>query len=282
VNLFAINYGFRSFTQTNSHQLENIRINEYLDSVISEGKHAFSLEELKEKFDLSEKAILQKLHRIKTKRKVVQLRKGFYLIITPQYSNLGTLPVTLFIDDLMKHLSRNYYLGLFSAAALHGAAHQQPMESQIIIQKPPIRQIKNKKHSLSFFIKSDWKEDWLIEKKTESGYINISSPELTTFDLISYHKRIGGLNRIYPILEELCESVSKSKMKKIAKECSLPVVQRLGYTLEHLDEEDLSETLYEVLNATRTFKVPLSLSHKSREGKFNKRWNLIINTDTAH
>ncbi|NOZ45153.1 MAG: hypothetical protein GXO79_00050 [Chlorobi bacterium] len=261
--------------------MENIRINEYLDSVISEGRYAFSLEELKDNFNLSEKAILQKLHRIKAKRKVVQLRKGFYLVITPQYSNLGTLPVILFIDDLMKHLSRKYYLGLFSAAALHGAAHQQPMESQIIIQKPPIRQIKNKKHSLSFFIKSEWEEDWLIQKKTETGYVNISSPELTIFDLISYHKRIGGFNRIFPIIEELCESVSKSKMKKIARECSAPVIQRLGYILEYLNEENLSETLYEVLKSKRTFKVPLSLSRKNREGEFNKRWNLIINTDTA-
>ena len=259
-----------------------MRINEYLDSVISEGRYAFSLEELKENFDLSEKAILQKLHRIKAKRKVVQLRKGFYLIITPQYSNLGTLPVVLYIDDLMKHLSRNYYLGLFSAAALHGAAHQQPMESQIIIQKPPIRQIKNKKHSLVFFIKSDWKEDWLVQKKTESGYVNISSPELTTFDLISYHKRIGGLNRIIPVIEELCESVNISKMKKVSKEYSIPVVQRLGYIYEILDEKDLSEILYDALKNKRTFKIPLSLSHKNREGELNKRWNLIINTDLTY
>jgi hypothetical protein len=39
------------------------------------------------------------------------------------------LPVYLFADDLMKSLKKNYYLGLYSAAAIHGAGHQQPMES---------------------------------------------------------------------------------------------------------------------------------------------------------
>lgn len=278
MNLFAINYVFRSFTQTNLHQLNNYRINEYLDFVLSQGRYTLTLDELKDNFDLSEKAILQKMHRIKSKKRVAQLRKGFYLIITPQYSNIGTLPVVLFIDDLMKHLNREYYLGLFSAAALHGAGHQQPMESQIIIKKPPVRNIKNKKQSLTFFTKSVWDSDRIIQKKTEAGYINVSSPELTAFDLISYHKKVGGLNRIIPILEELCEDIKKTKLKSISKEYSLPVVQRLGYIFELLDELEFTDILYESLSTKRAFKVPLSLSHENREGELNKKWNLIINT----
>ncbi|NBI56461.1 type IV toxin-antitoxin system AbiEi family antitoxin, partial [Photobacterium alginatilyticum] len=35
--------------------------------------------------------------------------------------------------------NREYYLGLYSTAALHGAGHQQPMQSQIIIKKPALR-----------------------------------------------------------------------------------------------------------------------------------------------
>jgi len=32
-------------------------------------------------------------------------------------------------NDLIKSLKKNYNLGLYSAAAIHGAGHQQPMES---------------------------------------------------------------------------------------------------------------------------------------------------------
>ena len=34
-------------------------------------------------------------------------------------------PNDFYIDDLMRFLKREYYIGLFSAAALYGAAHQQ-------------------------------------------------------------------------------------------------------------------------------------------------------------
>jgi hypothetical protein len=42
------------------------------------------------------------------------------------------LPINLFIDDMMKSLNKRYYVGLISAAALHGAAHQKPMEYYVI------------------------------------------------------------------------------------------------------------------------------------------------------
>ena len=45
------------------------------------------------------------------------------------------LPATWFIDALMKHFSQEYYVGLLTAAALHGAAHQQPMTFQVITDK---------------------------------------------------------------------------------------------------------------------------------------------------
>jgi hypothetical protein len=51
------------------------------------------------------------------------------------------LPSCLFIDDLMKSLSTPYYVGLLPAAALHGAAHQQPMGYTVITQSPAPRSI---------------------------------------------------------------------------------------------------------------------------------------------
>ena len=38
----------------------------------------------------------------------------------------------LWIDDLMRFHHVPYYVGLLSAAALHGAAHQQPQEFQVV------------------------------------------------------------------------------------------------------------------------------------------------------
>jgi hypothetical protein len=37
---------------------------------------------------------------------------------------MGIVPPEFYIDDLMKHLTRPYYVSLLNAAAFYGAAHQ--------------------------------------------------------------------------------------------------------------------------------------------------------------
>ena len=99
-------------------------IDNYLTEIQSLGRYSVTLDELKNKFNISEKAILQNLYRLKCKNQLAQVRKEFYVIIPPQYTNRGMVPPTLFISDMMDFLNRDYYVGLLSAAALHGAGHQ--------------------------------------------------------------------------------------------------------------------------------------------------------------
>lgn len=254
-------------------------ISNYIFKVQSKGRYSLTLEELKQNINSSDKAILQNLHRLKSKNQIAQIRKGFYAIIPPQYSNQGILPSVLFLDDMMKYLNRAYYLGLYSASALHGAGHQQPMESQVMIQRPALRAIKNKKQVITFFTKNNWKADWIDKIKTESGYINVSCPELTMFDLIQNHKKIGGLNRIIPILEGLIENIKISKLSAIATNSTMSTIQRLGYILELMGQEKLSDTLNKTIKNKKINTFPLSLSHKSKEGKVNKKWHLQLNTE---
>lgn len=254
-------------------------ISDYLFKVQSQGRYSLTLDELRKNIDSSDKALLQNLHRLKSKNQLAQIRKEFYVIIPPQYSHRGTLPAILFLDDMMKYLKREYYLGQYSAAALHGAGHQQPMESQVMIHKPALRAIKNKKQAITFLTRKNWKSEWIDLKKTESGYINVSSPELTAIDLVHHHKKIGGLNRIIPILEDLSESMKVYKLSGIANESALPTIQRLGYILGQLGEEKLSEALAKTINKNKTNTVSLSLSYKSKEGRLNEKWNLIINAE---
>ena len=186
---------------------------------------------------------------------------------------------TYYLDDMMTFLKREYYLGLYSAAALHGAGHQQPMQSQIIIDKPALRDIETKNQHLTFFTKNSSNNDWLDKKKTDAGYVLVSSPELTAIDLVHYHKQIGGLNRVIPVLEELSENLKSSKLTAISKESAFPTVQRLGYLLEQLSETKLAESLSNMLAVNKTNAAPLSLSHKNKGGLKDEKWNLTVNTE---
>lgn len=253
-------------------------VEDYLTEIQSKGRYSVTLNELQAKFDTSEKAILQKIYRLKNKNKLAQVRKEFYVIIPPQYSNRGMLPPTLFINDMMDFLNREYYVGLLSAAALFGAGHQQPMEFQLVTQKPALRNIRNQKLSLSFFIKSKWEQDQIKEKKTETGYLKVSSPELTAFDMVQYHNRIGGLSRTLPILEDLTEAIKPSLLSKTAKTQIIPNIQRLGFLLDKLGSESLASSLFRLLSKNSK-EVPLSLAHKKRTGPINEKWKIIKNTE---
>lgn len=254
-------------------------ISDYLIEVRSKGRFALTLDELRSKFDVSEKALLQNIYRLKAKNQIAQIRKEFYVIIPPQYLNRGMLPPSLFIDDMMKFLGRDYYVGLFSAAALYGAGHQQPMEFHVITKKPALRNIKNQKLTISFFTKGDWDKDQIIEKKTEAGYINVSTPESTAFDLVYYSKRIGGLNRIISILDDLTEEMKQSFIARTAKTQKTTTIQRLGYLLNVVGKEALSGSLYKAIKKEKLKEIPLSLAHTNRTGDVDERWKIIINTE---
>ncbi|KRD06335.1 hypothetical protein ASE21_19385 [Flavobacterium sp. Root901] len=252
-------------------------LDEYLDELRSKGRYAFTLDEVKEKFPVSDKALNQNLYRLKKKKKIVQVRKEFYTLLPAEYSLQGIIPVNMFIDDMMKALGKKYYVGLISAAALHGAGHQQPMETFIITERPALRDIKNKKLKLNFFIKNDWNTEDVNEIKTEAGYMNVSSPELTALDLLYYAESIG-INRIITILEELIEVIKPSNLKKAAKCYSqIAAVQRLGYLLEvQLDNEKLGETLYKTIANKIGVNIPL-MPGKNKIGETNSRWKIIHN-----
>ena len=254
-------------------------ISDYLIEVQSKGRFSITLEELRRKFNVSEKALLQNVYRLKKKNLIAQVRKEFYIVIPPQYSNKGMVPPVLFIDDMMKFLERDYYVGLLSAAALHGASHQQPMEFYVIIKKPALRKIKNGKLIINFFVKNNWDASQIVAKKTDAGYLKVSSSELTAFDLIHYHNKIGGLNRIIPILEELAEEMKPSLLAKVAKNQKTPTIQRLGYLLHLMGMESHSLALVRELGKRKTKKIPLSLTHKKRTGDVEGKFGIIINTE---
>ncbi|KAA6342693.1 hypothetical protein EZS27_009565 [termite gut metagenome] len=251
----------------------------FLVELQSKGRFIFTFDELRTRFDLSEETLLQVLYRYKSKKQVAQIRKGFYAIIPPEYSKQGMLPPYFFIDDLMKSLNKLYYVALLSAAAIYGAAHQQPMEFFVIAESPAPRDIKNNKLKITFLSKNDWVRDGVTQQKTNAGYMNVSLPELTALDFFDY-TRVFGINRIVSVLQELVEKMKITTLVKIAKHyTNTAAIQRLGYVLEtELLQEKLANYLWQVLNQRNFFPIPLS-PQKAKKGDANNRWKVIKNME---
>jgi predicted transcriptional regulator of viral defense system len=254
-------------------------LEDYITEIRSKGRYVLTLEEVKAKFDLSDKAVNQALYRLKTKKRIAQIRKGIYAIITPEYLRQGMIPPALFIDDMMKSLGKDYYVGLLSAAALYGAAHQQPMEFFVITSKPALRPIRNKKVKINFYVKKEWFQEDIRKIKTDAGDIKVSSPELTSLDLIYYREGIG-LSRTLTILEELASQMKPNLLNQTARRYpQITDVQRLGYLLGNmLQLGQLAAPLIKFINEKNVQPVALSTS-KNREGELDEQWKIIKNIE---
>lgn len=261
-------------TATSYNYIEN-----YLDQQQSRGIYSFTTDELNDKFKASPSAIIKALQRLKLKGKIAQIRKEFYVIVTPEYSHRGIMPVWNYVDALMKYLKRDYYVGLLNAAAMHGAAHQQPQEFFVIMEKPPLRDIINKKVVIHFSVKKEWDKAEIIEKKTETGYVKVSSPELTALDLVFFQDSIGGLSRLATLLDELAEVIDAAKLANAAKRYGqITTIQRLGFMLEKvLNYREKSDPLFDWLTEQKYFPVLLQPGKKAKNTKTNNRWKIIKN-----
>lgn len=251
----------------------------YLDDLRSQGKYTFETDEVIERFDLSDNAFKKTAQRLLQKSRISRLRKEFYLIIPPEFSARQTLPLSYFVDDLMKFLNRDYYVGLLTAAMYHGAAHQQPQGQFIITEPPSLRSIKNSQQSIIFCLKKVWSAEFVTQQKTDAGYINISSPELTALDLVFYSDRIGGINRAATVLAELSLEMESNMLTKTAKTFpQTTTIQRLGYLLDHvLQESSLADALYSVLEDRNYYPIALNPKAESENQKTPNRWKIIPN-----
>lgn len=256
-------------------------LDNYIETLLANGRYYVTREELDSRFGVNEAAMRHGLRRLTRNKLILQVRSGFFVIIPPEHRNRGLLPPEMFIDDFMRYLKRPYYTGLLSAAALHGAGHQQPQTFSVITARPPIRPILYKNLKIFFPVKSEMPQNGIEQKKTPAGYIAISSPELTAIDLMTYLKQSGGLPAVTSVLEELAEQMSPEKLKQTAvRAVPSTSLQRLGFVLgEVLSRSELADSLYDELQTRKFFHIPLNPAEAKGSHPINKKWKVTINTD---
>ena len=264
-------------------QERNYKIREWVEDLPKRGIITFSIGEVYKLFPLiGKRGIANALLRLVTKGKILSVWKGFYVIIPIEYSHKGVVPPVVYINQLMEYLNRIYYIGLLDAAAFYAAAHQRPQVFTVITGLPSLRTAEKKGSVVKFIIKKNIPAVFLVQKKTKSGYVYVSSPELTALDLILYEKEIGGMNRAATVLNELAEELNfRDVATSLFENIPVPVVQRLGYLLEELDFTELADDLLrKVKEAGILFrKVPLKGGKDSEDCDYNAKWKIIMNEE---
>lgn len=265
---------------------EYSRIGQWVDDLPKRGKTVFSKQEVEKQFpELSYFSIRNSLNRLTKKRKIQSIWRDFYAVILPEYGLKGIIPPIEYIDQLMRSLNKDYYIALLSAAALQGASHQASMEFFVITNSRTLRNKQNGDIKINFVTKKNLPKQYITQVMTNSGYVNISHPELTAFDLIIYERNVGGINRIATILSELAETLDFENISiDFLRTLNTAVIQRLGYLFDLLGFEHLANFLFQKSKeANLKFrKYPLSiLSEKKNYSDFqlNDRWKIIINEE---
>lgn len=222
------------------------KLSNYMTHLLSRGQVVFADKQAQEYLQISKGALLDAAERQQCRKHLFAPRRGFYVIVPPQFLSWGAPPPSWYIDAMMQHEKTPYYVGLLKAAELHGATHQAVMEFQVVTEKR-LPRIKAGRSAIAFYYRKDMRliTGGLEDHKTDTGLMKISCLELTLLDLLRYPRAAAGLNHIATVLADLGKWINEDKLALLSTSFERAVIQRLGYVLCMLGHEDKTFGLYE-------------------------------------
>ncbi len=252
-------------------------LQKYINHLLARGIYCFSKQDALKLLDLEESQLRFQAYRLSKKGFLKRLGQDFFMIIPPEFVHLESLPPQWIIDQLMKHLEQEYYIGLLSAAAFYGATEQQPMMFQVITTKSH-KQINFGRSALTFYNFKHCNAAAKTMLKTPAGYAQIATREQTVVDLVRFYESAGYFSNIALVIKRLIEELDVAAFTLvIQQEETKTVLQRLGYLLELLDASKFTEIVAQALTQQQIQYTPLRPDLKDQHGKQNSRWKLIIN-----
>ncbi len=153
-------------------------LKDYIQESLSQGNYFVTKEQALASLDISPEKFRFQAYRLILKKVIRPLTRDFFMIITPEYQNLGGVPPHWVIDPLMKHLNQDYYVALLTAASMYGATNQQPMCFQVITTKPRST-IELERGSIQFHVFKQCSMSVKEKISSPAGYSMISSKEQT-------------------------------------------------------------------------------------------------------
>lgn len=260
-----------------------MRLMEYIEKQEEMGKLWFTKNEALQQMGCTKTALAQSIHHLIQKGRLARIRGDFILIVPLNYKNWGITPADWFIDPLMKSLNLPYYISTLTAAEYYGAAHQKPMQFQVITNRY-LRDIKYNRIYIHFMQNQKISLIPTQRIQVHTGYALMSTPETTAIDLCKYYTACGYWSNIATVLSELVESIDTQKLCQIATSgvYELPIIQRLGFILSHpdVDGKKIAEQLYNSVDPTIFRWISLTAKQGLHTGiSSNETWKILINDD---
>jgi predicted transcriptional regulator of viral defense system len=250
----------------------------WIDGLQASGKYSFLRAQAISGSGLSAEAVGKALQRSAKNGRVVKLKEYFYALVPLEYRAAGSPPASWFIRDLMAAMNLPYYVGLLSAAALHGASHQQPQVFQVLTDRS-VRPLPAGRTRIQFYATKYVANAATLEVKTPTGSMRVSTRETTAVDLVRFAKSAGHLDHVATVIAELSPSLDPKRLLAAVRVVDdVPNAQRLGYILDRVYQRRLSDPIRAWLEGHTLRAQPLRAGQAVEESRENQRWHLLINT----
>ncbi len=253
-----------------------MKLGDRVDELLSKGRSVTTRDEL-DPGGYSYSGLCKGIRRLKDKNKVIEPVRGFLVLVPPAYQ-VGGPPPSYFIDQLMKYEKREYYVGLLSAAASYGAAHQAPQTFQVIISGPR-RNIDLERGRIVYIKNSaEFRPEMFEKKKVKTGYYIRSNPAVTLADLVYYLRYSGGIYNVCNIAIRLHEQLEPEQMLEYALRAhGKATLQRIGYICFGLGLKELARPFKNFIASENPPPVPLNPSRGRAGFERDKRFQIIEN-----
>jgi predicted transcriptional regulator of viral defense system len=250
----------------------------WIDGLQASGKYSFLRAEAVSESGLSAEAVSKALQRSVKNERIVKLKEYVYAIVPLEYRTAGAPPASWLIRDLMGAMKLPYYVGLLSAAALHGASHQQPQVFQVLTNRS-VRPIAAGRTRIRFFASKYVADAAAMDMKTPTGSMRVSTPETTVVDLVRFAKAAGYLDHVAAVIAELSQSLDAKRLLAALRVVNdIPNAQRLGYLLDLVRQRQLSDPIHAWIESRIQRPQPLWPGRPIEGANENWRWRLLINS----
>jgi predicted transcriptional regulator of viral defense system len=249
---------------------------DFVFDLMAQGRYTFTVNDFAKVLAISLTAARAALRRLHKKGIIATPYRGFWVIVPPEYRNFSCLPPDQFIPQLMEHLGEPYYVGLLSAAEYYGAAHQRPQTFQIVLNKHR-SPLECGRVQVGFVTRKNLASLPTTSRKTQRGFIQVSTPEVTAFDLVGYPEHSAGLDNVATILSQLTEDLDVDKIVTVAELSPMAWAQRLGYLLNLVGESEKAEKLAEYIRQNHPVPTPLFKAKPFKGAVKDPLWKIMIN-----
>jgi len=253
------------------------RSSELLLGLTSRKKEFFTLQEAADILSGQDNATVRKLLSDMTKREVImRIKDGLYHRIPYEQQADQYIPNWHLTAEAMVQ-PKEYYIGFYSALAIHGLITQPSMVEQVVMHeqvKPKIQKVKNVRFEFITLSKKrffGYKKHWI----DDFHKVNCSDLEKTFLDCLYKPSYAGGITEITKALYKSREKLQPTKFQEYLEGFNTQAVyKRLGFILDQLDL--LQELQHFIAKKISSSYTPLDPS-LDKHGKYYPGWGIIEN-----